>query len=253
MNSERNRLKKELAVAAIEKYDIEAYQTGMTTVAEDIMKQLEPLRPWDCPAHHFDLNARWSFVFTGVPTIEMKLITLLSRISVGFPPIDFRDVFLEVSGQQTQVKAIVAVHILGVPIEFNVFTKLEPNTDDPHGTHLIEAFQCIKLAGIEIPTPETWKRSRDLEITYLDQDMMIARTAGGEPHFLLRHSPCSTDDLECDIDNDVTEYFAEARAKYGQKLSRSLVDRAYGKDDDRFQGSYIVEIIQSILDGKASH
>jgi hypothetical protein len=250
----RDRLKKDLSTAAIERYDMEAYNTGRTTIAEDIMKELEPLNPWPRPAHHQDLNTRWSFVFTGVPTIGMRLITLLSTISVGFPPIDFQDVFLEVSRKQTQVKAIVAVRLLGVPVELNIYTKLQPNiTDASEGTFLIETFQNIVLAGVELPTPSSWHKSRDLEITYLDQDMMIARTDGGEPHLLLRHSPCSTDDDTCDIDHEVTEYFEEARAKYGSSLSRSLVDRAYGEGEGKFDMENIVHLIQSILSRKEGH
>ena len=253
----RNHFKEKLITAAIENYDMYAYQQqGMTTtIAEDIMKELEPLRPWDRPAHHNNLNARWSFVFTGVPTIGMKLITLLSRISFFSQDlIDFEDVYLEVSQQQTQVKAVVSFQVLGVPLELNVLTGLEPNYSSRDGTFLRETFQGIHLAGVEIPTPGSWKRARDLEISYLDEDMMIARTAGGEPHFLLRHSPCSTDDNddECDIDNTVTDYFRDAHSKYGKKLSRSLVDRAYGSEGD-VEGANILELVQSILDGRDAH
>ena len=35
-----------------------------------------------------------------------------------------------------------------------------------------------------------------------------------------------TDDDTCDVDAEVTQYFQEAKLKYGEKLSRSLVDRA---------------------------
>jgi hypothetical protein len=253
----RDDFKRRLAIAAIENCDtMEAYNDeGMTSVAEDIMKCLELVNPSSSPAYHSELNARWSFVFTGVPTIGMRLITLLSRISVGVSVIDFRDVFLEVSRQNTQVKAIVAVKVLGMPVELNVYTKLEPKlNDNPKGTFLVESFQKLVLAGVEIPTPEQWKTSRDLEISYLDQDMMIARTAGGEPHFLLRHSPCSTDDDACDIDSEVTEYFQEARATYGTALSRSLVDRAYDpKGENRLDVDNIIRLVQAILEGKNGH
>jgi hypothetical protein len=55
----RNQLKKELTIAAIEKYDMKAYNAGMSTIAEDIMKQLEKVNPWENPSHHLELNARW--------------------------------------------------------------------------------------------------------------------------------------------------------------------------------------------------
>jgi hypothetical protein len=260
-STRRQQLKQALAVAAIEDYDMEAYyqsrttttststtttsnapavlgttSSATTTEAEDIMKELEAVNPWPNPAHHPLLNARWSFVFTGVPTFGMKLITLLSRISVGFSKsvLEFDNVFLEVAHQQSQVKAIVRVEVMGQPVELNVFTKLRlPTTHDPKGTLLIESFDRLVLMGVEIPTPESWKSCRELQITYLDEDMMIARTAGGEPHLLLRHSPCSTDDDTCDLDDaNPTPFFQDAMTKYGRHLSRSLVDRAYSMDDD---------------------
>ena len=88
----------------------------------------------------------------------------------------------------------------------------------------------VALVGVDIPTPESWHSERDLEISYLDDDMMIARTAGGEPHLMLRHSTCSTDDPYCNIETELTMYFMEARAKYGEGSSRCLVDRAYGEE-----------------------
>jgi hypothetical protein len=262
----RDHLKKELAIAAIEKYDMDAYNAGMATVAEDIMRKLEQVNPLAKPAHCADLNARWSFVFTGVPTVGMRLITLLSRLSVAFSSslLKFDDVFLEVSKHQTEVKAIVATHILGVPVELDVITKLKPNVTDANGTFLVESFNKLVLAGAEIPTPPEWKSSRALEITYLDQDMMLARTAGGEPHLLLRHSPCSTDasdasidagdDDYCDIDMEVTPYFAEALSKYGSTISRSLVDRAFNAEgDNKLDIDNIVKLVQAILAGKNGH
>lgn len=181
----------------------------------------------------------------------MRLITLLSRISVGVPTIDFQDVFLEVSKQQTQVKAVVAVKFFGVPVELNVYTKLEPHPTDTKGTLGIETFQKLVLAGVEIPTPEQWKSSRDLEISYLDKDIMIARTSGGEPHLLLRHSPCSTDDEACDIDHEVTAYFDEARGKYGSSISRSLVDRAYEADgENKLDIVNIARLVSDIVNSK---
>jgi len=254
----RNQLKQALAVAAIEEYDMEAYNAGMTTIAEDLMKELEQVCPWPNPAYHPQLNARWSFVFTGVPTIGMKLITLLSRISVGVSQqiLDFDNVFLEVSGQQSQVKAIVRIEVLGQPVELNVFTNLQKACEPSSGTLLIESFEKLMLMGMELPTPQSWKSSRTLQITYLDDDMMLARTAGGEPHLLLRHSPCSTDDEACDLDTEApTQYFQDALAKYGKHLSRSLVDRAYtcmngeaeGTQQHQLDVKNIIRLIRGIL------
>ena len=270
----RELLKHQLAAAAIENY--QELQPSLATnhrrkrsdslTAEDIMRQLEDYCPVTCPVHEPTLlNARWSFCFTGVPTIGMKLITLLSRLSSALRPIEFHNVYLDVYDQQSRVKAVVRFAILGYPMELNVHTILAPRD----ATHLNETFQSVVLNGVTLPTPRSWQKSRDLEIRYVDQDFMIARTAGGEPHLLLRHSPCGTDThydtasllseyndseetIECDIDADLTEYFAAAQQKYGgRELARSLVDRAYADHKPAQAAASIPQLVQSILTGNS--
>ena len=115
-------------------------------------------------------------------------------------------------------------------------------------------YSFCNLTGVEVPTPKSWHTTRTLEITYMDKDIMIARTSGGEPHLLLRNSPlCYTpeemmlrannnnDDYaimeeeieECDIDggNKWTEFFSEAIEIYGERITRCLVDRDFGREE----------------------
>ena len=223
----RNEIKKELAKAAITNFDAQ----GKPNYAEDLMKELETMRPWERTASHPELNARWSFVFTGVPTIGMRLITLLSRISVGFPVVDFHDVFLEVMDEKSHVRATVSWKAFGIPMELNVHTALEPDPTDESGNVMLETFQSLTLMGVPLPTPQSWAKTRTLDISYLDSDMMIARTAGGEPHLLLRNSRCTTADDECDVDQELTEFFDEAREMYGDRIARCLVDRDFGESE----------------------
>ena len=269
LEEKRNRLKKQLAQTAITNFiseDVQSHGVGEDT-AESIMKKLEQLNPLPVarPASHYSLNANWSFVFTGVPTIGMKLITLLSRISMTLPfeILDFKDVSLRVSDRQTKAKAIVSVRVCGAfDCELQVCTSLRrPKKKDfdgaykafrgEKGTLLLEHFQGIWLNGVKIPTPKQWHTTRTLEITYMDNDILIARTSGGEPHLLLRNSPmCYTveemimgledDEIEdgpeeCSIDEDGnnrwTQFFAEAVEIYGERLGRCLVDREFGKEE----------------------
>jgi len=263
----RTKLKRELAHAAITGYE-EGTDNNQQQTAEDIMKELEQSStlPILRPATHHSLNANWSFVFTGVPTIGMRLITLLSRISVLFPfeILDFRNVALNVENEQTKAKALVEVQLCdSVDLVLEVCTSLRRPTEEDltgeykefrgeEGTLLLEHFQGIKLNGITIPTPQSWSTTRTLEISYMDKDILIARTSGGEPHLLLRNSPlCYTpedmmrrnvvndeavmiDEIEeCNLDgpNAWTEFFSEAIEMYGERITRCLVDRDFGKEE----------------------
>lgn len=99
-------------------------------------------------------------------------------------------------------------------------------------------------------------------MTYMDDDIMIARTSGGEPHLLLRTSqlchpvvghgeelgnnPLEThneyenqieeDDESCEVgENRWTEFFTEAMEMYGERITRCLVDREFGKSQTNQQ------------------
>lgn len=184
-------------------------------------------------------------------------------MSVIFPfeILDFRDVALCVTDDQSNAKAVVEVKVCGaLELMLEVCTSLRrPTTEDleneygeyqgEEGTLLLEHFQGVHVNGVEIPTPKSWHTTRTLEITYMDKDIMIARTSGSEPHLLLRNSPlCYTsedmmlhidDDAmeeeieECDIDggNKMTEFFSDAVEMYGERLTRCLVDRDYGREE----------------------
>ncbi|KAL7534877.1 hypothetical protein ACHAXR_006138 [Thalassiosira sp. AJA248-18] len=273
LESKRIQLKRELGRVAVTGDFHPDAAVSTTTVsfskeeepqtAECIMKELEQLDPLPIlrPAMHHSLNAHWSFVFTGVPTIGMQLITLLSRISTLFPfeILDFRDVALCVVDGQSQAKAVVEVQVCGAwEVLLEVCTSLRrPTKEDlegeyrefrgEDGTLLLEHFQGVQLNGVKIPTPKSWHTTRTLEITYMDKDIMIARTSGGEPHLLLRNSPLcySPEDMmldddsmmdeeveECDLDgNGFSAFFGEAIEIYGERITRCLVDRDFGREE----------------------
>lgn len=275
LQTKRCRLKRELARVSITGFHPDAAvstssveQVKEPRTAECIMKELEQMNPLPIlrPAMHHSLNAHWSFVFTGVPTIGMQLITLLSRITVLLPfeVLDFRDVALCVTDDQSQAKAVVEVKVCGAwEVLLEVCTSLRRPTDEDlenefkdfqgeEGTLLLEHFEGVHLNGVKIPTPKHWRTTRTLEITYMDKDIMVARTSGGEPHLLLRNSPlCYTpedmmfrinddDDItmkeeieECDLDggDKWTEFFSEAIEIYGERITRCLVDRDFGREE----------------------
>ena len=220
----RDVLKKELATLSIKSFvDVpgandELIESNRT--AEEVMSDLEQLErlPIIRPATHHSLNAHWSFVFTGVPTIGMRLITLLSRISTHFPfeILDFRDVALSVSDGQSKAKAVVEVKVCGsLDLLLEVCTSLRrPDQRDLDGDYsefrdengrlLLEHFEGIWLNGNRLWTPQEWHTTRTLEITYMDGDIMVARTSGGSPHLLLRNTPLcySGEDAEAYSEDD---------------------------------------------------
>ena len=153
-----------------------------------IMEGLEELRPpASRPITDPALNGRWDFVFDTEGDLGTGLIKglLESPSPVVQPVFDLKDVRMEVAGSET-IRIVVATQALGRPCDLVLTTSFRPDASDPEGTMAWERFEGITLAGAELPVPDAWKRERPLEISYLDDDMLIARGNGGEPHVLLR-------------------------------------------------------------------
>eukprot|EP00566_Odontella_aurita_P009153 CAMPEP_0113593090 /NCGR_PEP_ID=MMETSP0015_2-20120614/38225_1 /TAXON_ID=2838 /ORGANISM="Odontella" /LENGTH=514 /DNA_ID=CAMNT_0000499731 /DNA_START=26 /DNA_END=1570 /DNA_ORIENTATION=+ /assembly_acc=CAM_ASM_000160 len=153
-----------------------------------IMEELEKLRPAPTANNEF-LLGRWDFMFNVEPDMGTGII---KEILEGDTPIqlvfDLDDLHLAVSeeGGENIVRVIVSTKILQQKAELVLKTSFEADDSDPFGTMFVEKFEGIRLAGIDLPVPDSWKRSRPLEFSYVDETMMIARGNGGEPHFLVR-------------------------------------------------------------------
>lgn len=153
-----------------------------------IMEQLESLRPAET-ANNELLPGRWDFMFNVEPDMGTGII---KEILEGQTPIqlvfDLDDLHLEVAeeGGENIVRVIVATKILRQNAELVLTTSFEADDSDPFGTMFEEKFEGIRLAGVNLPVPNSWKRIRPLEFSYVDETMLIARGNGGEPHFLVR-------------------------------------------------------------------
>ena len=156
-----------------------------------LMEELESLRPRSSkPAYDASLNSRWDFVLSK-SDLGTDLLKEL-KAGEGFSPLQLiyavRDVYMEISEEQSIVKIVLKSKILGQNVDVVLLTSLLPTAydDETDGTLFVERFEGVTVGGVNVPVPNSWKRSRYLEISYLDNDMMIARGNGGEPHFLLK-------------------------------------------------------------------
>ena len=86
------------------------------------------------------------------------------------------------------MEIVLESKVLGADVDVVLSTSLMPMAydDETDGVLLIERFEGVRIGGIDLPLPNSWRGSRYLEISYLDDTMMIARGNSGEPHFLLR-------------------------------------------------------------------
>ena len=155
--------------------------------AAQILTELEGLLPSSVrPVDDPSLNGRWDFVFD----VEADIGTGVIRKLIEDPPpiigpaFQLNDVRMEISNNM-RIDIIVATKVLNRDCDLVLSTILLQDESDVDGTIVLEQFEGIRIGDMQLPVPESWKRSRPLSISYLDEDMIIA-AAGNEPHFLLR-------------------------------------------------------------------
>jgi len=181
---------------------------GISDSEEEIrvMEELECLKPESMrPAYDLRLNGQWNFVLSkndlgtqlikellppeyysfGDDTDESSspLRSLLSSLY------SLKGLYMRIHSNQTQVEIVLSSKIIfgQVPIDIIFGTSLEvSSTEAEDGTLFLEKFESIEVGGVSLPIPESWQRYRYLEITYLDDDIVIARGSGGDPHVLVR-------------------------------------------------------------------
>jgi len=177
-----------------------------------VMEELECLRPEDMrPAYDSRLNGQWNFVLSknDLGTQLIKELLPPEYYSFGDDDTDksssplrsilsslysLKGLYMRIHSEQTQVEIVLSSKVIfgQVPIDIVFGTSLEVssassnNDEEPDGTLFLEKFESIKVGGVSLPIPESWQRYRYLEITYLDDDIVIARGSGGDPHVLVR-------------------------------------------------------------------
>ena len=163
---------------------------GETECLENAFQILEQIEDYNVRKPSVDplLNGRWNFCFD----VEADAGTgVLRDILEGNSPIaavfNVDDLYMEISNNN-RVTIYVKVRLMAglIPMDVVITTNLNAVPDDKTGTRFEEQFSGLKLMGINMPVPESWQQSRPLEFSYLDEDMLIARGNGGEPHYLKR-------------------------------------------------------------------
>lgn len=186
-----------------------------------IMEEIECLRPsYMRPANDPRLNGRWNFVLSkddlGTQLIkellppeyysfgkddEKKTADDGGEESSSSSPLrallgslyELEGLYMRISDEQSAVDIVLSSRVLfgRVPIDVVFSTSLVSanygdDDDGAEGTLFLERFESVSVGGPKLPLPESWRRFRYLEITFLDDDILIARGSGGEPHVLVR-------------------------------------------------------------------
>ena len=144
---------------------------------------LEKLNPTPEPATSRFLNGVWEVKSTGFGSPGLVGLQVLKALSSEI--VDM--VTVTISSVAPRVVATTTIKVASAKVEFAVTTDLE--TMGPN--RLKETVSSVRLGSLDVPLSTLTSSlpalvSRDIFITYLDEDLLVARDTLGTPEILTR-------------------------------------------------------------------
>lgn len=94
------------------------------------------------------------------------------------------DLEISISRDQPRVEAKVSVKLLNGSLESDVWVTARLEAES--GVRMRETYERANIMEREVDIPSQLQYSRDLYVTYVDEDLMIVRDASGVPEILVR-------------------------------------------------------------------
>lgn len=166
--------------------------------------KLESLNPTESPAMSPIFNGVWTLRYSGgydsnfalpSPTRQAALFLYSGGYSPGLfalslaqqlpsSVVEVGELQIIISRLQPRIEAKVDVKLLG---DTNQEIKLEADLDVMSDVRFKETYRKFaKFFDREITIPDALQYSRDLYITYLDDDLLVVRDGSGIPEILVR-------------------------------------------------------------------
>jgi hypothetical protein len=180
----------------------EASTETRTAISEALYK-LEALNPTKQPSLSPLLNGVWELRYVGgyapdwalsSPTRELALFLYSGGYSPGvyalglaqkLPSalVDVGDLEISISRMQPRVEANIVVKLFGgAESSVKVTARMEVESD----VRLRETYESVTVLDRNVELPAALQYSRDLYVTYVDEDLLIIRDASGVPEVLVR-------------------------------------------------------------------
>eukprot|EP01039_Chlorochromonas_danica_P003673 gene3673-4019_t len=146
----------------------------------ELVLQLEKRNPTYEPAYSPLLNGVWEIVSASIFSPGLIGYQAMKTIPSGI--LNVEDLTITISSVKPRVKAATKIKIANMHVEVSVTTDLQPET----GIRLTESYESGKLGPFELPLTTVKTFSRELLVSYLDEDLLIVRDALGTPEILRR-------------------------------------------------------------------
>ncbi|KAL3938809.1 MAG: hypothetical protein SGBAC_006352 [Bacillariaceae sp.] len=185
----------------------EVSETARAEINE-VLYKLEALNPTTEPAKSSLLNGEWELKFSGgyvsegaidSPTRQIALflysggyspgifaLSLARKLPAGL--VSVGDLKINIFEQQPRIQASVDLRLPFGESSVQVKAALKTESD----IRLRETYESAEVMGNTIEIPELLQYSRELYVTYLDEDLLVVRDGSGIPELLVRPSKVST-------------------------------------------------------------
>jgi hypothetical protein len=171
------------------------------SINESILR-LEALNPTKDPAYSPLINGVWTLKYAGgyseskipSPTRDLALFLYSGGYSPGLfalglaqklpsQLVELGDLEISISRVQPRIEAKIDVKLFGGSSEsIEVRARLEEDS----GLRFTETYESASVLGQMIDIPEALQYSRDLYVSYVDEDILVVRDGAGIPEILVR-------------------------------------------------------------------
>ncbi|CAJ1948469.1 unnamed protein product [Cylindrotheca closterium] len=186
----------------------EVSETARAEINE-VLYKLEALNPTDEPAKSSLLNGEWELKYSGGYVSEGALASPTRQIALflysgGYSPgifalslarklpaglVSVGDLKINIFDQQPRVQASVD---LSLPFAGESSVQVKAALKTESDIRLRETYESAEVMGNTIEIPEMLQYSRELYVTYLDEDLLVVRDGSGIPELLVRPNKVST-------------------------------------------------------------
>ncbi|KAL3823817.1 hypothetical protein ACHAXA_011604 [Cyclostephanos tholiformis] len=172
-----------------------------SSINEAILK-LEALNPTKDPVYSPLINGVWTLRYAGgysepkipSPTRELALFLYSGGYSPGLfalgiaqklpsQLVELGDLEISISRVQPRIEAKIEVKLFGGSTDtIEVKARLEEDS----GLRFTETYESASVLGQTIDLPDALQYSRDLYVSYVDEDILVVRDGAGIPEILVR-------------------------------------------------------------------
>ena len=183
---------------------MEEVSTETRTAINEALYKLEALNPTSNPTMSPLLNgvwelryaagysAEWSlpsptrqfalFLYSGGYSPGLFALSLAKQLPAGL--VDVGPVEISISREQPRVEASVKVKLLSGSLENDVTVRARLEVQSQ--VRMKETYESVSILDQEMELPSFIQYSRDLYVTYVDEDLLVVRDASGVPEILVR-------------------------------------------------------------------